>query len=256
MATFERRTLRINGIDTVLLEAGSGPTLVYLHGAGTVTGFDFASQWAKKFRVLIPYHPGFGASADDPQITEIHDYVLHYVELFDELGLARFRLVGQSMGGFIATKFAIEHRELIEKLALVCPIGIPTTEPTTDFLAVPPQELPALLAFDPQTVIKHLPTGEPSPEFLEERAKEATTAGRVLANGTFDPKLPRHLHRLTMPTMLVWGNNDRLTPTAQHKAWMRALPRATIRLFDDAGHLVLDEAPGAVTAIGEFFGTR
>src|SRR6185503_2758006 len=71
-----------------------------------------------------------------------------------------------------------------------------------------------------------------------------------------DPKLPRHMHRLTMPTMLVWGNNDKLTPSSQHKAWMRALPRATIRLFDDAGHVVLDEAPAAVTAIGELFGPR
>ena len=69
MATLERRTLRINGIDTVLLEGGSGPTLVYFHGAGTVTGFDFANPWTKKFRVLIPYHPGFGASADDPAVT-------------------------------------------------------------------------------------------------------------------------------------------------------------------------------------------
>jgi pimeloyl-ACP methyl ester carboxylesterase len=257
MATFERRTLRINGIDTVLLEGGEGPTLVFLHGAGTVTGFDFANQWAKKFRVLIPYHPGFGASADDPAvITEIHDYVLHYIELFDQLGLARFRLVGQSMGGYIAVKFAIEHRGLVEKLALACPIGVPTAEPTADFLKTPPQDLPALLAHDPQTVIRHLPKGPPSDEFIAERTKEAVTAGRVLASGTFDPKLPRHMHRLTMPTMLVWGNNDRLTPTAQHKAWMRALPRATIRLFDEAGHLVLDEAPGAVTAIGEFLATR
>src|SRR5512139_3665403 len=149
MATFERRTLRINGIDTVLLEGGEGPTLVYLHGAGTVTGFDFAHQWAKKFRVLIPYHPGFGASADDPAvITEIHDYVLHYVELFDQLGLARFKLVGQSMGGYIAVKFAIEHRGLVEKLALACPIGIPAAEPTVDFLKTPPENLPALLAHD------------------------------------------------------------------------------------------------------------
>jgi len=257
MATFERRTLRINGIDTVLLEAGSGPTLVYFHGAGTVTGFDFANAWTKKFRVLIPHHPGFGASADDAAvITDIHDYVLHYIELFDQLGLARFKLVGQSMGGYIATKFAIEHRGLVEKLALVCPIGVPTAEPTVDFLKTPPDQLPALLAFDPQTVIKHLPKGEPSPEFVAERMKEAVTAGRVLGSGTFDPKLPRHMHRITMPTMLIWGNNDKLTPTAQHKAWMRALPRATIRLFDDAGHVVLDEAPAAVTAIGEFFGTR
>ena len=254
MTDFTRRTLRINGIDTVLLEAGSGPPLVFLHGAGTVTGFDFARVWAKKFRVIIPYHPGFGASADDPQVTEIHDYVLHYVELFDTLALTKLRLVGQSMGGFISTKLAVEHGHRVEKLVLVCPIGLPVPAecPTVDFLATPPQELPALLAHDPQTVIKHLPPGEPSAAFIAERTKEAVAAGRVLARGTSDAKLPRYLHRLTMPTLLVWGNRDRLTPTLQHRTWANALPKATVRLFDNAGHLVLDEAPAAVTAIADF----
>lgn len=256
MTHFTRRTLKINGIDTVVLEAGSGPPLVFLHGAGTVTGFDFAEPWSRRFHVIIPYHPGFGPSADDPVITEIHDYVLHYVELFETLELRRFRLVGQSMGGFIATKFAIEHGARIEKLALVCPIGLPVPpgQPTVNFLTVPPEELPALLAHNPQTVIKHLPAGVPPPEFIAERVKEATTAGRVLGDGnvTFDEKLPRYLHRLTMPTLLVWGKQDRLTPTAQHTTWAKALPNASVKLFDDAGHLVLDEAADSVTAIGDF----
>ena len=56
----------------------------------------------------------------------------------------------------------------------------------------------------------------------------------------------------TMPTLLVWGNQDKLTPTAQHKTWAKALPNAKVRLFDNAGHLVLDEAPAAVDAIGDF----
>lgn len=254
MAQFARRSLRVNGVETVVLEAGSGPPLVYLHGAGTVSGFDFALPWASEYRVIVPYHPGFGASADDPLVTEIHDYVLHYIELFDQLGLAKVRLVGQSMGGFISTKFAVEHGARIAKLALVCPIGlpVPAEHSTVNFLATPPQDLPALLAHDPQTVIKHLPAGPPSAEFIAERTKEGITAGRVLASGTFDPKLPRYLHRLTMPTLLVWGNSDRLTPTAQHKAWAKALPTATVRLFDRAGHLVLDESPAAVAAIAEF----
>jgi pimeloyl-ACP methyl ester carboxylesterase len=253
---FTRRTLKINGIDTVVLEAGSGPPLVYLHGAGTVTGFDFAVSWSRKFHVVIPYHPGFGPSADDPAITEIHDYVLHYVELFDALELRQFRLVGQSMGGFIATKYAVEHGAKVEKLVLVCPIGVPVPsgQPTVNFLAVPPEQLPALLAHDPQIVIKHLPAGAPSAEFIAERVKEATTAGRVLGGGkiTFDEKLPRYLHRLTMPTLLVWGNEDKLTPTAQHTTWARLLPNAKVRLFDNAGHLVLDEAPAAVDAAAAF----
>jgi pimeloyl-ACP methyl ester carboxylesterase len=253
---FTRRTLRIAGIDTVVLEAGSGPPLVFLHGAGTVTGFDFAKSWSHTFRVIIPYHPGFGASAADPAVDDIHDFVLHYLELFDTLELPQFRLVGQSMGGYIATQFAIEHGERIEKLVLVCPIGLPVPpgQPTVNFLAVPPEELPALLAYDPQTVIKHLPAGEPPPAFIAERVKEATTAGRVLGDGerTFDPKLPRYFHRLTMPTLLVWGKQDKLTPTAQHETWAKALPNAKVALFDKAGHLVLDEAPAAVDAIAAF----
>ena len=256
MTHFTRRTLKINGIDTVVLEAGSGDPLVFLHGAGTVTGFDFAETWSRKFRVVIPYHPGFGPSADDPTVDDIHDYVLHYLELFDALELRRFRLVGQSMGGFIAAKFAVEHGARVEKLVLVCPIGLPMPpgQPTVNFLAVPPEELPALLGHNPQTVIKHLPAGAPPPEFIAERVKEATTAGRLFAGGnhTFDEKLPRYLHRLTMPTLLVWGNNDTLTPTVQHKTWAKALPNATVRLFDNAGHLVLDEAPAAVDAIAAF----
>lgn len=256
MTQFTRRTLRIHGTDSVLLEAGNGPPLVYLHGAGTVTGFDFADAWTRKFRVLIPYHPGFGPSSDDPAIDDIHDYVLHYAELFDQLALTQVRLVGQSMGGFIATKFAALHRHRVEKLALVCPIGlpVPAEHATVNFLAVPPQELPELLASDPQNVIKHLPAGEPPPAFVAERMKEAVTAGRVLGDGkrTFDAKLPRYLHRLTMPTLLVWGKQDRLTPTAQHTTWAKALPKATVRLFDNAGHLVLDESPAAVDAIATF----
>jgi pimeloyl-ACP methyl ester carboxylesterase len=248
--------LKINGIDTVVLEAGSGPPLVYLHGAGTVTGFDFATPWSRAFRVVIPYHPGFGPSADDPAADDIRDYALHYLELFDTLELPQFRLVGQSMGGFIATRFAVEHGERIEKLALVCPIGLPVPpgQATVNFLAVPPEELPALLAHDPQTVIKHLPAGAPSADFIAERVKEGATASRVLGDGkrTFDSKLPRYLHRLTMPTLLVWGKQDRLTPTAQHETWAKALPNAKVRLFDNAGHLVLDESPAAVDAIAKF----
>jgi pimeloyl-ACP methyl ester carboxylesterase len=257
MTDFARRVLKINGIDTVVLSAGSGPPLVYLHGAGTVTRFHFAAPWFERFQVIVPYHPGFGESAADPAVTEIHDYVLHYLELFETLRLNKLRVVGHSMGGFIATKLGIEHAHLLERLALVCPVGIPTPgHPTTDFLKVPPQDLPALLGHDPQTVIKHLPAGVPNPSFIAEREKETVTATRVLGSTPFDVKLPRYLHRLTMPTLIAWGKADRLTPVAQQAEWSRLLPRAEVRLYDDAGHLLLDEAPAAVADIAEFMGAR
>jgi len=252
MIDFERRTLSINGIDTVVLTAGRGTPLVYLHGAGTVTRFDFAEPWTRDFKVIVPFHPGFGESADDPAVTEIHDYVLHYLDLFAALGLTRVRLVGQSMGGFIAAKLACEHGYLVDRLALVCPIGIPTPGiTTTDFLKVPPEQLPALLANDPQAVIKHLPKGPPSEAFIAERVKEGVTATRLLGASTYDAKLPRWLHRVSMPTLLVWGKQDKLTPTAQHQHWLKALPKAQVKLFD-GGHVVLDESAASVAAIQEF----
>jgi pimeloyl-ACP methyl ester carboxylesterase len=252
MATFERRSLSINGIDTVVLTAGRGAPLVYFHGAGTVTRFDFALPWTREFQVIVPFHPGFGESADDPAVTEIHDYVLHYLDLFAALGLKKVRLAGQSMGGYIAATLASEHGHLIERLALVCPIGIPTGDvETTNFLEVPPEELPALLAVDPQTVVRHLPRGQPGEAFIAERMKETVTATRLLGRSSFDPKLPRWLHRISMPTLLVWGKQDKLTPAAQQRFWSAALPNADVKLFD-GGHLVLDEAPAAVEAIQAF----
>jgi pimeloyl-ACP methyl ester carboxylesterase len=252
MTAFESRTLAVNGVQTVVLSAGRGAPLVYFHGAGTLTRFDFALPWTKDFEVIVPFHPGFGESADDPGVTEIHDYVLHYLELFAALGLKRVRLVGQSMGGYIAAKLASEHGYLVEKLALVCPIGVPIpATPTVDFLSVPPDELPALLAADPQAVIKHLPA-QPTEAFVAERMKEGATASRLgLGTAPYDSKLPRYLHRITMPTMLVWGKQDSLTPTAQHATWAKLLPRAKVALFD-GGHLVLDESADSVAAIQTF----
>ena len=79
MSKFVREELTVDGVKTVVYSAGKGEPLVLFHGAGTVDGFDFAEQWAEKFRVIVPYHPGFGESGDDPAITEIHDYVMHYL---------------------------------------------------------------------------------------------------------------------------------------------------------------------------------
>ena len=61
--------------------AGEGDPLVFLHGAGTVTGFDALLPLAERFRLIVPFHPGFGPSADDPTVDDIHDYRRHYLDL-------------------------------------------------------------------------------------------------------------------------------------------------------------------------------
>ncbi len=158
MSKFERQTLNVNGVKTVVHTAGHGDPLVFFHGAGTVDGFDFAERWADRFRVIAPYHPGFGESGDDPSYTTMHDYVMHYLELFDMLKLDRFYLVGLSMGGYLAAKFASEHGHRVRKLSLIAPAGlIDPRHPMLDILAVPGEEVPGLLVSDFEVIKKPLP---------------------------------------------------------------------------------------------------
>jgi pimeloyl-ACP methyl ester carboxylesterase len=252
MVKFQRETHTVNGVNIVMYTAGKGEPLLFLHGAGTFHGFEFAGQWANKFRVLVPYHPGFGESDDDPTMLDMHDYVMHYVALLDKLGIDQVNLVGFSLGGYLAARFATEHNQRVKKLVLVGPAGLRDKEhPAVDVLAVPPEQLPGLLVSNFEVLKPHLPE-KPDIDFMAARYREATTVARLLWERPWDAKLPRHLHRLKMPTLLLWGKDDKIIPAQQAKTWKQLVPDAEVAIFDGAGHLVLDEKPEAVTAVAQF----
>ena len=94
-------------------------------------------------RVLIPYHPGYGVSDDLEGLSEVHDLVIHYVELFDQLGLTHdVDLVGLSLGGLLAARFAIEQKHRLRRLVLVAPAGLraPGVQ-VDDLFRIPPEEM-------------------------------------------------------------------------------------------------------------------
>ena len=186
MTEFKRETHTVNGVKIILLTAGSGEPLLFLHGAGTFHGFEFAKPWADKFRVLLPFHPGFGESADDPAMNDIHDYVMHYVELLDLLGLDKVNLVGFSLGGYIAAKFAMEHGHRVRKLVLVGPAGLRDDKhPTADVLGLPGEQLPAMLVSNFDVIKPYLPT-KPDLDFIGDRYREMTTTARLLWEHPYD----------------------------------------------------------------------
>src|SRR3712207_858967 len=215
LAGFERRELALGGIRTVVHSAGEGTPLVLLHGAGTFTGFAYARDWTRTHRVIIPYHPGFGESADDTRIDCVGDYALHCLDLFDALGLGSLHLVGYSFGGWMAAETAILQPGRVARLALVAPSGLVVRAPqAADLLAL--------------------------------RYREQTALARVVwERPSGNPKLERWLHRLRMPTLLLWGEHDRLRPLAHAERWRAALPDARLEVLPDAGHLVLEESPEA-----------
>ncbi|MGH7908156.1 MAG: alpha/beta fold hydrolase [Candidatus Binataceae bacterium] len=250
---FRQEVFNVNGVKTAVLIAGNGAPLVFLHGGGVFHGFDFAVPWTERFKVIIPFHPGFGASGDDPEISDMHDYVLHYIELFDQLKFdQKIRLVGFSLGGWLAGEFAMEHRRRIEKLVLVAPAGLRVPEyPSTDLFRIPPDQVPSYLASDINVVLRHMPK-EPGADFLAERYREMTSIARIAWEHPFSSRLPRWLHRVNVPTMLIWGEQDRLIPWQQSNVWSKLIPGARVQVFKTAGHLVLDEKPEAVKAVAEF----
>lgn len=253
LAGFAREDQLVNGIRTAVLTIGSGPDLVFLHGTGTFTGFEVARGWARSNRVILPYHPGFGASADDPAISSIDDHVMHYMTLFDQLGLRRFALAGHSLGGWIAAEYAVRQPERVEKLVLVSPAGLVDADaPAPDLFQIAPQDMPGFLACNPAKILPLFPSG-PDPDFEAGLGREIGALARLVqAEPQGNPKLSRWLHRLTMPTLVLWGAEDRLRPTAQARAWNRLLPDGTVVLVPETGHLVFEETPESGRIVTDF----
>jgi pimeloyl-ACP methyl ester carboxylesterase len=252
---FERQEITVNGADVVLFTGGSGEPLMFLHGAGTVSGFNFSASWAQSFKVYLPYHPGFGESPDSAQITSIDDYVLHYLELMDRLELDKVRLVGLSVGGWIAATLATQSSHRLKKLVLVAPAGLRVPEhPTADIFRLKPEELPAYLAQDPGMLAPYVPDphGPDFLDFLVNDYHEMSSYARLAWERPYDPNLARWLHRVRVPTLLLYGDQDRITPAPQSKTWASLIPNAVVHIVKDAGHLVLDEKDEAPKAVLDF----
>jgi len=256
-AGFERLELTIGGVRTVAYSAGRGEPVVYLHGGGTWHGFEWAREWFDRFRVIVPYLPGFGESDDDPTVDSVHDYVLHCLGLFDALELGQPSLVGASFGGRLAAEFAISHAERLRRLVLVSPAGLASAEhPMPDFARIAPADLPSYFASDLELVRRWWPD-PPDATFLDARARERNSMNRVARSGTINSeRLPRWLHRVTVATLVIWGRDDRILPSGLARLWIERLPSAKLEIIDRAGHLLLDESLAARQAVANFLTGR
>jgi len=250
---FKRDEHVVDGVRSVVYSAGQGPTAVYFHGGGTFHGFEWARDWLDRFHVVLPIHPGFGESADDPDITSTADYVVHYTALFEALELTRFKLSGASLGGRLATEFTLTHPGKVERLVLAAPAGLLASDcPPPDWPSIPPADVPKLLVADPAVIAQWWPA-DADDAFLAERARERVSTGRVLADmEAADRKLRRRLPRLGVPTLILWGGKDHILLPGLARHWGQAVPGATVVMIGEAGHLLLDESPRARKIAADF----
>lgn len=251
MPSFDETHLDVNGIDTAVLTAGDGEPILFLHGGGVLEGFDCFLPLAERFRLIAPYHPGFGASAEDPQVESMQDWVRRYVTLLDMLQLESVVLFGHSLGGLLAARFTIDHPERVRRLVVASPAGLDVPDhPLANLGQLAPGDVYALLTNDPSVFEGLVP--EPLDDaFLAERMREGRSVSRVL-HGPFDPVLEERLGDVRVPTLILWGDDDKIVPVGHAPVWEARLPNARLRLFPGKGHLLFHEEPEAVDAVIAF----
>jgi pimeloyl-ACP methyl ester carboxylesterase len=230
------------GAEVEIFRGGTGPAVVLLHGSYGWWGWEpVHEQLAQRYTVIAPSHPGFGGSARNPRIDTIDDLAYFYLDLVEELGLAPARIVGFGMGGWIAAEMAVRCPRAIDRLVLVGSVGVKVSDRETRDIGDPW----ILIGDEQQPMFWHDPSAHrvplPQPGMPEEMLE------RMLRNGEsamlygwkpymHNPKLLQRLHRITAPTLVVWGDDDRIVSTGYGKAFAAAIPNARFTTIPDAGH--------------------
>ncbi len=236
--------LRVGDTKIQLFRGGKGRPLVILHGAGGGGWLRFHDLMARRFTVYAPVHPGFGGSEDPEWLEGVDDLVLFYLDFLDTLGLRRVHLLGTSLGGWIAAEFAVNHQDRLSSLTLVDAAGIHVDgAEMADLFMMDPKTRAKTLFHNPEVLSQVLAT-EPTPEMLQVELRQRVTVAKLAWDPYFhNPKLPRRLGRIRVPTLILWGRHDRLIPSAIGQAYQQAIPGSELKFIEDAGHSPLREAP-------------
>ncbi|MFI8823118.1 4,5:9,10-diseco-3-hydroxy-5,9,17-trioxoandrosta-1(10),2-diene-4-oate hydrolase [Streptomyces sp. NPDC053431] len=260
------RTAEAGGLTLHYHEAGpaDAPAVIMLHGGGPG-----ASAWsnfggnlpvfAARFRTLLVDQPCFGRSDKTAPDRDYFSYSAAAVAaLLDELGIPTAHFVGNSLGGGTAARLAVAHPDKVDRLLLMGPGGVsvnlfspdptegikrlfafnsspePTREQMRDFLLT--------MAYDPAIV---------TDAFVEERYTQAVDPearlgaarmGAAFARWPEESQVWREAHRITRPTLLTWGREDRTNPLDGALLALRTIPDARLHVFPHCGHWAQTEA--------------
>jgi pimeloyl-ACP methyl ester carboxylesterase len=235
-----RRSIeQIAGCSVSVQRGGAGQPLLFLHGArGAGRWLPFMEALSQNFEVIVPEHPGFGQSQTPSWLDNIGDLAYFYLDFIEELRLEQVHLVGASLGGWIAAEVAVRNQRSLRTLTLVAPAGIhvPGVQKGDIFLWSA-QELAHNLFYD-QKLAEAMLREEPSQEELDIQLKNRlTTAKLTWQPRLYNPHLAKWLHRVTLPTLILWGAEDKLIPPQYGPAFRDLIPNARLEILPNCGHL-------------------
>jgi pimeloyl-ACP methyl ester carboxylesterase len=242
-AGFREGFVEADGFRIRYVEAGEGPALVHLHGAGGLRLTPAHELLSRKYRVVAFEMPGFGASAENNRTRDMAGLARTMATAADALGLDRFNLMGTSFGGKTALWLGLQKPERVLALVLESPAAIRPP-------GAPPAGTPAEMA---RRLFAHperqppLPTIDP-----QQAAKQAAFVRRVFGPPR-DPDLETRLPGLATPTLALFGTLDTVIPPDLGHLYKELIPDCYLVFIYDAGHAIAAERPEAFTeVVGDF----
>ena len=251
------QTMEVDGLRLHYKESGpkDAPALLLLHGFGSSlqTWDEWSLKLESSYRVIRLDLPGFGLTGASP----VHDYseetdvaiLTHFV---DKLGLNQFSVIGHSMGGKMAWSLAASQPNRVKALVLMAPDGFPEAKD----IGSKPYEVPAIMGLMKYFLPKYFVQKSIEPAFADAKALNGALINRYYdmlrapgvrgaildrSNQTIytDP-VPR-LKNIKAPTLLLWGEQDQMIPSANAQSYSGILSNSTTIVVPDLGHLLQEE---------------
>ncbi len=245
MASHTESEVTVAGHTIRVLRGGSGPTMLYLHGAGGLGGWaPYMDGLAASFDLIVPEHPGFGAGEDPPWLDTIHDEAYFYLGFLDALDLTDVHLVGMSIGGWLAAEIAVRNTSRLKSLTLCGAAGNHVKGVKKgDFFLWQPEERVRNSFHDQAVADKILAQPVDEAQQVINLHNARTTALLAWQPRLYDPHLRKWLWRVDIPTHVIWADDDKILPLAYGEEYVRLIPGAELSVIEACGHLMHVEKP-------------
>lgn len=258
---FQEKQIAINGLQINYKIMGQGPTILILHGWGR--GSDSYSDVIERiaragYRVMVPDLPGFGKTDSPHEVWGVQEYSDCIVRFVHELGVQRFTLLGHSFGGQVALQFAVDHEDRLERLILYA-AAVMRRKPDLK------KRMIRLVSHAGSVLFSFWP-------FRMFRDIVGRVFYRLLGSGDwrYSQGMMKQVHQkvvrqdlsalaphVTVPTLIIWGDQDRATPVEDARILKDKIPGSSLKVIPGVGHRLHREAPDIfVESILQFLRTR
>jgi pimeloyl-ACP methyl ester carboxylesterase len=236
-------------VELTVDERGEGQPFLVLHGgAGPQTMARFSQLLAElgHHRVLTPIHPGFGGTPRLDALTSVAGLAGLYRALLDDLQLSDVILIGNSIGGWVAAELALLNPSRVSNLVLLDAVGIEVDgHPVADVSTLTVPQIMDLSFHDP-TPFRVDPATVSDAQRAIMAGNGATIAVYAGTPAMTDRTLLGRLNDITVPTLVLWGDGDRIVDAEYGRTYAAAIPSARFQLLAATGHMPQLETPDLV----------